>query len=172
MTIEQASATQGLSAAFERLSQHADEWSARRIMDEGLDLIRDSTWADAATLYAAEGDDFVEVAVRPTAPDGVAAELASRSADWFPWGLSPVSPRRFLLVQDAALLPCSPLSPHTLGEIGIASCLHLPILERQRTLGALHLFWCEPRLEWDDDRGRLLRLLGRFLLARGRTDRD
>ena len=86
--------------------------------------------------------------------------------DWFPWGLAPVSPRRFLLVSDARTLACDPTSGATLGDIGVRSCLHLPILERQRNIGALHLYWSEPRLVWDDDRGRLLRLLGRFLLGR------
>lgn len=164
----------GLSAAFERLSVHADEWGPERVMCEGLDLVRDASWADECRLYAIDDERVREVAARPTPiqprdPDGV-------PLDWFPWGLAPVSPRRFLLVAEADLLPSAPPRPTddgaardpvpTLGELGTCSCLHLPILERQRPIGALALYWAEPRLAWDDERGRLLRLLGRFLLGR------
>ena len=44
--------------------------------------------------------------------------------------------------------------------------------ERGRTGGALQVFWSGPRLEWDDDRGRLLRTLGRFLLSCDGRARD
>jgi GAF domain-containing protein len=71
-----------------------------------------------------------------------------------------------VLIGDAALLASAPGAGPTVGELGARSCLHLPILERQRPIGALHLYWAEPHLAWDDRRGRLLRLLGRFLLER------
>ncbi|MHB1139261.1 MAG: GAF domain-containing protein, partial [Microthrixaceae bacterium] len=73
-------------------------------------------------------------------------------------------PRRFLFVEQAGALPAAAGDPVTLGEHGISSCLHLPILERQQPIGALQLFWAEPRLVWDDEQGRILRSLGRFLL--------
>jgi GAF domain-containing protein len=161
-------ATSGLSASFERLSLHADEWGAQRVLDEGLDLVRDASWADECHLFAITDHVAVEVAARPVRhnPDGRDRAVPQ---SWFPWGLAPVNPRRFVLVSDATMLPASPSGTRSLGDLGIASCLHLPILERQRPVGAMHLYWREPRLEWDDERGRLLRLLGRFLL--GRCDR-
>lgn len=153
----------GLSAAFERLSIHSTEWSSERVLDEGLDLLRDCSWADASMLYSVRPDAALELCRRPHSPWPTPTELPT---DWFPWGLAPVSPQRFLLVEDARILPIAPGSTETLGSIGISSCLHLPILERSVAVGAMHLYWTEPRLNWDDERGRLLRSLGRFLLAR------
>lgn len=156
--------SRGLSAAFGRISQHADEWGPDRVLCEGLDLARDASWADECRLYAIRDELAVEVAARPTPvaprdPDGL-------PLTWFPWGLAPVSPRRYVLVSDASILPSDPTGSTSLGDCGTSSCLHLPILERQRPVGALHLLWSEPHLAWDDERGRLLRLLGRFLLSR------
>ncbi len=159
-----ATAPGGLSAAFERLSSHADEWGPERVMCEGLDLARDASWADECHLFAIRDDHAVQVAARPS-PTADQAEPPV-PLTWFPWGLAPVNPRRFVLVADAAALPTNPDGLPTLGDRGVASCLHLPILERQRPVGALLLYWSEPHLAWDDERGRLLRLLGRFLLGR------
>ncbi len=164
MTGSGTTAASGLSASFERLSLHADEWGPERVMCEGLDLARDASWADECRLYAIRDDVAVEVAARPR-------PVSPRDRDglplsWFPWGLAPVNPRRFVLVADAAALPSGPSGDPTLGDLGASSCLHLPILERQRPVGALHLYWTEPHVAWDDERGRLLRLLGRFLLGR------
>ena len=132
-------------------------------MHEGLDLVRDASWADECRLFATRGTSAVEVAARPSRPAEAAVE---EPLSWFPWGLAPVNPSRFLLVTDATGLRSSSTGPATLGAAGTRSCLHLPILERGRPIGALHLYWREPRLEWDDERGRLLRLLGGFLLGR------
>ncbi len=56
------------------------------MVDEGLDLVRDSTWADVALLHSIDGDQVTEVAPRPTrvAPSSV----TSVGLDWFPWGLA------------------------------------------------------------------------------------
>ncbi len=103
-------------------------------------------------------------------PSAVGLDPARRAAARLvPLGLAPLNPQRYLLVEDAAALPSSPDSDQTLGDLGIRSCLHLPILERSAPVGAVHLYWTEPRLNWDDQRGRLLRTLGRFLLARAST---
>ena len=157
-------ATPGMAAAFERLSDHADEWGPERILCEGLDLIRDSSWADECRLYSVLSDTAVaiEVAARP----GPSEPRTAVPTDWFPWGLAPANPRRFLLIADATRLPASPESARTVGDEGFASCLHLPILERQRPIGAMQLYWREPHVAWDDQRGRLMRLLGHFLLTR------
>jgi len=179
MAAQRSGTSGGLSAAVERLSEHAGEWGTERLLDEGLDLVRDSTWADVCVLHAVGSHTATVLARRPGAV-GHAEDLPLAGlpeevpADWFPWGLAPVNPRRFLLVDDASPLPSAPRSSAptsstprpapTLGELGVRSCLHLPILERSRLVGALHLYWVEPRLAWDDDHGRLLRTLGRFLL--------
>lgn len=171
MAVQRITAGRGLSAAVERLSAHAADWGTERVLDEGLDLVRDSTWADVSLLHAVGADGIRVVAGRPGLGDGIAGAPGTRDLpdvlppDWFPWGLAPVSPRRFLLVDDATRLPAAPAGLPTVGELGMRSCLHLPILERQRPVGALHLYWAEPRLAWDDDHGRLLRTLGRFLLS-------
>jgi GAF domain-containing protein len=170
MTGGPAAATPGLSASFERLSLHADEWGAHRVLDEGLDLVRDASWADECRLFTIDDDRALEVASRPSHQDAQDC-LAPVPLSWFPWGLAPVNPRRFVLVSDAAALPSSPHGAR-LGDLGIVSCLHLPILERQRAVGALHLYWHQTRLDWDDERGRLLRLLGRFLLGRFLASED
>lgn len=164
--IGQGPATQlTLSAAVDRLSAHAPEWSTSRVLDEGLDLVRDCSWADGSVLYAAQGDRVVTVCRRP-APGEDERHGTDLPLGWFPWGLGPVNPRRFIFVEQAGALPAAPGDRRTLGDLQVSSCLHLPILERQQPIGALHLFWTEPRLVWDDDCGRILRSLGRFLLAR------
>jgi GAF domain-containing protein len=168
--IQRSGAGGRLSAAVERLSQHARDWPAHRLLDEGLDLVRDSTWAEISILHSVGPDGIRVVARRPDPGESGSrvpgADIPSTlPAGWFPWGLGPVNPRRFLLVEDATSLPVGPGRSPTVAALGMRSCLHLPILERQTPLGALHLYWSEPRLAWDDDHGRLLRTLGRFLLT-------
>ncbi len=164
MTTSRAGTPPGLSSSFQRLSTHADDWGPARVLDEGLDLVRDASWADQCHLYAIRPHAAVQVASRPTRR--ACGDDSGSPLDWFPWGLAPVNPTRFVLVADARGLPASASATTTLGDLGARSCLHLPILERERPIGALHLYWSEPRLEWDDERGRLLRLLGGFLLGR------
>jgi GAF domain-containing protein len=152
-----------LSASVDRLTAHVADWSTRRLLDEGLDLVRDAAWADACALFRVGDDEVAVLHTRPTLrPDGSALDegdvprppvSAVVPTDWFPWGLAPIQADRFVL--DGA----------TLGSLGVRSCLHLPLRQRGRTVGAIQVFWSEPRLVWDDDRGRLLRTLGRFLLT-------
>ncbi|HLU41195.1 MAG TPA: GAF domain-containing protein [Microthrixaceae bacterium] len=165
MAVQRSGTRGGLSVAVERLSEHAEKWGTGRLLDEGLDLVRDSTWADVSALYAVEEPAACLVARRPGWGVPFPAHADAVPGDWFPWGLAPVHARRFVLVEDASTLPCAPPPAPTLGELGFRSCLHLPILERSRLVGALHLYWVEPRLAWDDDHGRLLRTLGRYLLS-------
>lgn len=167
--ISQGTETQlALSSAVDRLTAHAADWSTSRILDEGLDLVRDCAWADGSALHATHGDRVVTLCRRPAVDD---APLADLPIDWFPWGLAPVNPRRFIFVENAGALPATPAGGTTLGDLHVSSCLHLPILERQQPIGALHLFWSEPRMVWDDESGRILRSLGRFLLGRASTER-
>ena len=155
-----------LSAAIDRLTGNAGGWSTGRLLDEGLDLVRDAAWADACALLHVGDDRAVTVHGRPAdvaGPTGIVAPAVPTG--WFPWGLAPVHPDRFVLVDDARLLPIAPDDSRTLGDLDVRSCLHLPLQERGRPVRAVHLFWLEPHVAWDDDRGRLLRSLGRFLLS-------
>lgn len=169
-----------LSASVDRLTAHASDWSTGRLFDEGLDLVRDVSWADACALLRVEADEVTVVHARPTMPtrcgepDGPLPPVdPTMPTSWFPWGLAPIQADRFVLIDDARGLPASPTGTATLGSLGVRSCLHLPLRQRGRTGGALQVFWSGPRLEWDDDRGRLLRTLGRFLLScDARTPRD
>ncbi len=154
-----------LTAAIDRLTGHVDDWTTPRLLDEGLDLVRDASWADACALLRCDGPSILPVHTRPADVVGDEGPIASAVPDsWFPWGLAPVRPDRFLLVDDARPLAIEP-DGRTLGDAGVRSCLHLPLLERGEPVGAIHVFWSEPHLAWDDDRGRLLRSLGRFLLT-------
>lgn len=152
------------SEAIDRLTRQAGRWSAGRLLDEGLDLVRDTCWADAAALVRLSGPD-AEVLHRRPDHLGLDDWCPAAPRAWFPWGLGSVSPDRYLLVDHATVLPVAPGSPHRLGDLGVTSALHLPLREQERAIGALVVLWREPRLAWDDDRGRLLRTLGRFLLA-------
>ena len=161
-----------LSAAIDRLTSHAGDWTTPRLLDEGLDLVRDAAWADACALLRVDDDTVVTVHGRPVDAVGPAGIIPSAvPTTWFPWGLPAVRPDRFVLVDDARTLPVSPDDGRTLADLGVRSCLHLPVRERGEPMGALHLFWSEPHLAWDDDRGRLLRSLGRFLLTCSVPDR-
>lgn len=175
----------GVSAAVDRLTLHASDWSVPRLLDEGLDLVRDASWADASALLSIDSGGATLVHARPTLgnPDRHIALTGDGSGprldtplhplplEWFPWGLGPIRPDRFVLVEDARSLTTHPEAARTLGSLGIRSCLHLPLRQRGRAVGAIQVFWSQPRLVWDDDRGRLLRTLGRFLLSCADRDR-
>lgn len=150
-----------LASAIDRLGERSAGWEARRAVDEGLDIVRDYCWASSCALYDCRSDEIELVGHRPNV-DGLRGLTLDRS--WFPWGLAPMNPQRFVFVEDARQLPAEPGSKMRLGDLGIKSCLHLPILERDRPLGYIQVFWSETRLVWDDEMGLILRTLGRFLL--------
>lgn len=157
-----------LSTAVDRLSANISLWTDDRLIDEGLDLIRDHCWASSSALYRTRRSSTELIRSRPSTYELCEAEPVPDS--WFPWGLAAMNPERFIFVENAELLPSGPHSEQTLGDLGIQSCLHLPILERSRPLGFLQVFWPETRLVWDDDTGQILRSLGRFLLGRVPTE--
>ncbi|MGB6059618.1 MAG: GAF domain-containing protein [Microthrixaceae bacterium] len=159
-----------LSAAVDRLSTNTPRWTNERLIDEGLDLIRDYCWAGSSALYGTRGGSAELIRVRPSTHP--LEEPATISDTWFPWGLAAMNPERFIFVEQAEQLPALPCGSATLGDLGIRSCLHLPILERRRPVGFLQVFWPEPRLVWDDDIGQILRSLGRFLLSMAVTERQ
>lgn len=152
------------SSSIDRLTSMAGRWSTSRLVDEGLDLVRDTCWADAAALVRLRGPD-AEVLRRRPDHFGLDRWCADAPRAWFPWGLGTVNPDRYLLVDRAAELQVAPGSPHRLGDLGVSSALLLPLREQGLVSGAIVVMWREPRLAWDDERGRLLRSLGRFLLA-------
>lgn len=157
-----------LSAAVDRLSTNTPHWTAERLIDEGLDLIRDYCWASSSALYRAKGGTAELIRVRPSIfPQRDSGDIPE---NWFPWGLAQMNPERFIFVERAEQLPAVPSGKRSLGDLGVRSCLHLPILERSKPVGFLQVFWPETRLVWDDDIGQILRSLGRFLLSQALTD--
>ncbi len=159
---------QTLSAAVDRLSTNTPRWTDERLVDEGLDLIRDHCWASSSALYRTRGDSTELVRVRPSTYPLCGTGQVPDS--WFPWGLATMNPERFIFVEHAELLRSGPDSDMTLGDLGVQSCAHLPILEKRRPVGFLQIFWPETRLVWDDDIGQILRSLGRFLLSRSTAE--
>lgn len=180
MTDESMVAASDLADALEWLSLGAEHWDAERVLREGLDLVLATTGADACQLFAVGDELAFQVAERPGPVVSIDAGVPST---WFPWGLAAVRPRRFLFIADAAPLleaPAvadqsaaapsaapSPAPPSAAGAAGSGgSALHLPIIERHRVIGALHLRWRDPQPSWDDADGPSLRLLARYLLGR------
>jgi hypothetical protein len=164
-TTERDDALDRCSRSIDRLTGRAGTWSTGRLLDEGLDLVRDTCWADAAALVRHDAGEVRALRRRPE-HFGLDAWCSDVPSTWFPWGLGTLNPDRFLLVERAAALPVAPGSPFRLGDLGVASAMLLPLREQERPSGGLVVLWREPRLAWDDERGRLLRTLGRFLLAR------
>lgn len=162
MTINITVPLTALVRQIDRLTENADIWSPERMIDEGLDIVRDHCWAVSSALYRHDGDSVRLVGHRPRAATTDPLEF---DAEWFPWGLGGTNPERFMFIGEAGTLPYAPGSRDTLADHGITSCAHLPMLERGRPVGCLHIHWGETRLVWNDDAGRVLRVLGRFLLG-------
>jgi hypothetical protein len=161
-----ATRRRAMSAAVDRFTVGTATWSARRVLDEGLDLVRDACWADGAALVVVHDAQIRTAHRRPTELGGRAWTPDRGPDHWLPWGLAPVRPDRFLLVDRAGALPVAPGAAPSLRALGITAALHLPIRERHTAIGALQVVWSEPRLAWDDELGAPLRALGRYLLTR------
>jgi len=150
-----------LAAAVALFSEGLAGLAPSDIVSDGLRLIRQQCAADSVTLFSIH-----EQVVTPLGTSPLSHSAAGVcSTRWFPWGLHMAQPQRFLLVQQAEMLPADPITSQTLGELGVRSCVHLPIVQRQQLLGALQLFWSTPRQTWDDSNGQILRSLGRLLLT-------
>ncbi len=162
----QSLSTQSLSTAVALFSERVPNLAPSAILRQGLDLIRQRCSADQVMLYSTLQRRVTPLGtVQSNNLPSTNQNPDSYSTDWFPWGLHIAPPLRFLFVQDAQMLPADPTSGHTLGQIGLRSCLHLTIRERQQPIGALHLYWSESRPNWDDSKGQILRSLGRLLLT-------
>ena len=161
MQTQQFQSQRALAAAVAVFSEGVAGSAPSEILSDGLGLIQHQCSADQVTLYSAHQHEVIPLGTSPVEemPTGACP------TDWFPWGFSVAAPERFLFVQNAETLPVALGSSQTLGELGLHSCLHLPILERQQLIGALQLYWSAPQEEWDDSTGQILRSLGRLLLA-------
>ena len=161
MQTQQFQSQRTLAAAVANFSESLAGLAPSDILSDGLSLIRQQCAADSVTLYSISQQVVTPLGTSPlTHP---ATETSS--TNWFPWGLHMAQPQRFLLVQQAEMLPADPITSQTLGVSGVRSCVHLPLVQRQQLLGALQLFWSTPRQTWDDSNGQILRSLGRLLLA-------
>jgi GAF domain-containing protein len=161
MQTQQLQSQRTLAAAVAQFSEGLAGLAPSDIISDGLRLIRQQCAADSVTLYSIREQVVTPLGTSPLSQ----AATETYSASWFPWGLHMAQPQRFLLVQQAEMLPAAPATSQTLGELGVRSCVHLPIVQRQQLLGALQLFWCTPRQTWEDSSGQILRSLGRLLLA-------
>lgn len=154
-----------LARAVDALAQESVDLDTNELLDRGIQLVASHAQADGAVLYRYEHD---RVRVVRRLRSGWSPRPEELPADWFPWSLGQVSPTRFLFVADGRNLPIGPGASPVLGDIGVASCVHLPVLERSQPVGALQLYWAEPLTAWNDDLGPTLRNLGRFLVARAK----
>ena len=163
--VETGTGAVDLARAVESLAQDSVEMNTNELLDRGIQLIAEHTGADGAVVYRYDHD---RVRVVRRLRSGWSPRPEELPPNWFPWSLGQVSPTRFLFVADSRNLPIGPGASPVLGDIGVASCVHLPVLERQTPVGALQLFWGEPLLAWDDELGPTLRNLGRFMVARAK----
>lgn len=122
--------------------------------------------AEQSALYVSLDEAMGCVALCP--PHLESPLSIPQSAKRFPWNIGTVMASRFVLVEDASTLVASSgtSTDTTLGELGIASALHLPLWAGNRLMGALHLYWDESVTDWDDRPGALLRAIGVFTLER------
>jgi hypothetical protein len=83
---------------------------------------------------------------------------------WFPWSLGNLRPQNHVFVRNAAELPIRPSSRMTVGDLGMGSCLHLPLHDRVELIGAVWAFWEEARDDWPSERSPQLTDLARDAL--------
>ncbi|MFM7067986.1 MAG: GAF domain-containing protein [Actinomycetes bacterium] len=147
----------------EALAARAATSETNELLDAGIRLISQHTGAHGAVLYRYDGE---RVRVVRRLRSGWSPRPEELPIDWFPWSLGKMQPTRFLFVSDCRDLPVGPGESPALGDIGVHSCVHLPVLERTTAIGAVQLLWAEHQLAWDDHLGPTLRTLGRFMISR------
>ena len=57
-----------LSAAVDRLSSNTPHWTTERLVDEGLDLIRDYCWASSSALFRSAPNKSAPNSPPPVSP--------------------------------------------------------------------------------------------------------
>lgn len=154
------------TGGVDALLRCASDWAPVRLAQECTTLTAELARADQTVLYSCVADTMRCVSMSPPhleSPFAIPQDVSS-----FPWDLGALTASRFVLVEDAGSLPASTasLSGTTLGELGVASAVHLPLWAGNRSMGAMHLYWSEAVTGWDDRAGALLRAIGVFTLER------
>lgn len=140
----------------------APGWTSGRLIDEALDVALDLTHCSHVGLFRDLEDSACCLGFRPAGFDSPLA--TDQDHDQFPWGLPTLQPDRFVLIENAGRLALG--EGRLLGELGIASAVHLPIDAGPVTKGAIQLYYRYTIRDWDDRIGSLLRALGAFTLNR------
>jgi hypothetical protein len=69
-------------------------------------------------------------------------------AMWFPWSLGNVRPLEWVFVRNAATLPLTPNADVAIGDLNMASALHLPLEANGATVGATCVLWSTLQTDW------------------------
>lgn len=95
---------------------------------------------------------------------------ATLPARWFPWSIGNLRPTEYLLVANAGALGVHPSSDVTIGDLGLESCMLVPVRGvRGRLLGAACVYWAERTERIPDDvRGKVSELARASLDRSGR----
>ncbi|MFV0316932.1 MAG: hypothetical protein ACK5O2_08215, partial [Microthrixaceae bacterium] len=154
------------SGGVDALVRWVDQWSPVRLAQECVTLVGDLAEADQTVLYSRVGSDMTSVAMHP--PHLESPFAVDQFTEHFPWGVGDLHASRFVLVEDARELDsaCGRADAPTIGDLGYASTVHLPLTAGNRRMGALHLYWTSPHVDWDDRLGALLRAVGVLALDR------
>lgn len=154
------------TGGLDALVRCSGDWSAVRLAQECVTLAGELGEADQTALYSRVGSDMTCVSMSP--PHLESPLAVEQATDAFPWGIPDLQASRFVLVEDASALEChvGTEDPPRLADLGFRSALHLPLSAGNRPMGALHLYWHEPRTTWDDRLGALLRAVGVLALDR------
>ena len=83
---------------------------------------------------------------------------------WFPWSLGNIRPANHVFVRNAAALPLQPTGDSRVQDLGMGSCLHLPLHEGIEAIGAVCVYWVDERDDWPDEQAGRLAELGRTAL--------
>ncbi len=84
--------------------------------------------------------------------------------EWFPWTLGNIRPANHVFVRNAALLPLRPDCDMIVRDLGMGSCLHLPLHDGFETVGAVCMYWSAERDDWPLETAHELADLGRDAL--------
>jgi len=150
-----------LALRIQELSAVAFGLAPADLVAEVLGVSVDATGASAAGLFVLDETHARSLGGVPPMDRLLRRD---RPLDEFPWDLSALQPRRFIVVHDAAQLPCG--DSGCLGDHGVRAAVHLVLCGPDGGSGALHLHFDRPLDRWDDRIGAMLRALGTFALFR------
>ncbi|MFN8049903.1 MAG: hypothetical protein U0Q22_00510 [Acidimicrobiales bacterium] len=87
---------------------------------------------------------------------------------WFPWSLGNIRPSKYMFIRNAGALAVAHDSSTTIGDLGLTSALHLPVLglapgicaaatlSSAPVIGAVCAYWSDERASWSSDDRELL----------------